>query len=367
MSAALTAGPSLEPAHHRVGRFTEILTDPRRDGRTIPVDVWYPAAPDCVGELSFYELLPGIGFTAAALQGVALLEGTHPLVLWSHGRTATRSSYALLCEALAARGFMVVAPEHAGDALGDWLVGAAVDDATNEANRIADAHFVLDTALHGGGPLASVAARVDPDRVAAAGHSYGGFTALSGGSGPTRHPRVRAVAGHQAFTRSMPKQVFADISVPVMLVVSALDATTPPATDADRAWAKLGSADAWRVDVERAGHQGCSDVGLYVELAPHVEGLPDLVRAFIASMGADVTGTVGDPWRETVTQQVAVLGAFLTGALGVDVDGAAAEFAAVGEAPGVTVSTRGGFPRVAEQRVGRVRSGGSAPRGRRSR
>ena len=333
----------LESARHRVGRSTTILIDPARDGRAIPVDSWYPASPESSGDLSFYELLPGVGFTAAAHQDVAILEGPHPLVLWSHSRTATRSSYALLCEALAARGFIVVAPEHAGDALGDWMVGAAVDDQTNELNRIADAHFVLDAALDPAGPLATIAANVDPDRVAAAGHSYGGFTAFSVGSGLTKHPRVRAVAGHQAFTRSMPKQVFEKIAVPAMMVVSTRDATTPPTTDADRAWAKLGATNAWRVDVEHAGHQACSDVGLYLQLAPDVEGIPDLVLDFVASMSADVTGTAGDPWRPTVAQQVGVLGAFLAGALGIDADQAHAELAAVGDAPGVTVSIRGGF------------------------
>ena len=338
MSPSLNAGAPLEPARYPVGRSTTLLVDASRADRLIPVDVWYPAAPESGGDLSFYELLPGIGFTAAAYQDAVAADGLHPTVVWSHGRTATRSAYTLLCEALAARGFIVVAPEHPGDALGDWILGAAVDDATNELNRVADAHFVLDAALDIAGPLASIAAHVDGDRVAAAGHSYGGFTALSIASGATKHPRVRAVAGLQAFTHSMPKQLFVDITVPTLLVTSTQDGTTPPADNADRAWAKLGAVDAWRVDVERAGHQACSDVGLYIELAPHVEGIPDLVREFIASMSADVTGTAGDPWRSTVAQQIRILGAFLSGALDIDAEFAAQEFSAVAALPGVTLT-----------------------------
>ena len=345
MSVSLVAGPPLEPPRHRVGRAGFLLADESRSDRLVPVDAWYPAAAGEPGEPSRYELLPGVGFTAAAEQNLAVLPGRHPVVLWSHGRSGTRSSYALLCEALAARGYIVVAPEHVGDALGDWIIGAAVDDPTNETNRTADARFVLDAVFDVSGPLGRLAAHVDAERVAAAGHSYGGFTALSVASAATKHPRVRAAAGLQSFTRTMPKQVFADISVPTVLVVGAKDATTPPATDADRAWAKLGASPAWRVDVERAGHQACSDVGLYLELAPSVEGIPDIVREFVASMAADITGTAGDPWRPTVALHTRILGAFLDGALAIDVDGAQRELTAVAELPGVRVEARGAFVR----------------------
>lgn len=326
-----------------MGRVSIELVDAARADRRVPVETWFPAAVNAQGEPSEYEILPGVGFTAFAMQNVAVAPGLHPLVLWSHGRTGTRQSYVLLCEALAARGFVVVAPEHAGDALSDWIVGAAVDDPTNEANRVGDAHFVIDAVLGGSLPLGPVASSIDPTRVAVAGHSYGGFTALSLGSGATRHPAVRAVAGMQSFTRSMPKQAFTDLAIPTLLAVGARDATTPPETDADRAWAKLAASPAWRVDVAAAGHQACSDVGLYVELAPHVEGVPELVRAFVESMAADITGTAGDPWRPTVTLHARLLGAFLAGALGIDRGVAADELEAIATLPGVQVDVRGSF------------------------
>ncbi len=261
-------------------------------------------------------------------------------MVWSHGRTGTRTSYVVLCESLAARGFVVVAPEHAGDALADWMVGAAVDDATNEINRVGDARLVLDELFREEGPFAKIAAHIDRDRVAVAGHSYGAFTALAlaGGSAPDR--RVRAVAGLQSLTRSLPKQVFADIDVPTLLIVGARDATTPPATDADRAWAKLGARPAWRVDIECAGHQACSDVGLYLELEPRVEDLPDLVRDYVASMAADVTGTAGDPWRDSVTLHTRTLAAFLDVALAIDVGTATRELETIADLNGVSVDHR---------------------------
>lgn len=339
----LTAGPPLESPRHDVGRSTFLLVDASRGDRVILVDAWYPTAPSSSGEPSIYELLPGIGFTAGAQHEAPIAAGPFPLVLWSHGRGGTRLAYALLCEALAGRGYVVIAPEHTGDTLADWLLGTAVDDDTNGTNRVADARFVLDALLDGGGQLHGIGTRVDQRRVAAAGHSYGGYTALSLASGAQAHPRVRAAAGLQALTRSLPKQVFEGIEVPTLLVTGSKDATTPPSTDADRAWAKLAAQPAWRVDIELAGHQGCSDVGLYLDLAPQVEDLPDIVRDFVESMAADITGTVGDPWHDTVALHMRILAAFLDGALEIDVDAAARELEHIATLPGVTVANRGAF------------------------
>ena len=80
--------------------------------------------------------------------------------------------------------------------------------------------------------------------------------------------------------------------------------------DADRAFEALGD-NARRVDIERAGHQGCSDVGVYLELAPQVEGLPEIVFDYLHSMAADVTGTAGEPWRPTLEAHLATLGDWL--------------------------------------------------------
>ena len=307
MFAELSAGPPLEPPAHAVGRSSSQLVDAGRADRALAVDCWYPSTG---GDepASLYELLPGIGFTATALADAPALPGPHPLVIWSHGRTATRSMYAMLCEGLAARGYVVVATDHPGDTLVDWMTGTAVDDDTNGAQRVDDVRHLIDAVL--GGALPSVA-DLDAGRVAVAGHSYGAHTALALAGSEWPDPRVRAVAGLQSFTRTLPRSVLGRVEVPTLLVAGARDLTTPPDTDADRAFAALGSRDARRVDIEAAGHQGCSDVGLYLELAPHVEGIPEMALDYLGGLAAQVTGRAGDPWRPTVALHLAILGSWL--------------------------------------------------------
>lgn len=337
MSTILRAGPPLEERGAAVGHASTLLVDPARADRLLGVECWYPArrAGD---DAAVYEVLPGVGFTAGASEGPPAAPGPHPLVVFSHGRSGARTSYVLLCEGLAARGFVVVAPDHPGDTLVDWMLGTQVDDATNETQRVEDLGFVLDALLADHSVLPPLA-HVDDERVAVVGHSYGAFTALAYAGAESRDVRVRAVAGLQSFTRSLSRKVIARIAVPALLVAGSQDETCPPEVDTDRAWGVLADRDARRVDVEAAGHQACSDVGLYVELEPQVPGLPDFVADVLASFAAQVTGRAGDPWRPTVALHLRLLGGWLDEVLGVDPDRGADDLAAIARVPGVTVAT----------------------------
>jgi pimeloyl-ACP methyl ester carboxylesterase len=168
---------------------------------------------------------------------------------------------------------------------------------------------VLDAALGVRSGL-DLAAEIDTSRIAVAGHSYGAFTALALAGSEQPDARVRAVAGLQSLTRTLSRKTLARVNVPTLLIVGAQDKTTPPEIDADRAFEALGE-HARRVDIERAGHQACSDVGLYLELAPQVGGLPEIVFEYLQSMAADVTGTAGDPWRPTLAAHLETLGDWL--------------------------------------------------------
>ena len=64
-----------------------------------------------------------------------------------------RFNYSQLCEAIAATGYVVVASDHPGDTLTDWLTGKNVDDETNDKQRLGDVSFVADCALGQRGEL----------------------------------------------------------------------------------------------------------------------------------------------------------------------------------------------------------------------
>ncbi len=319
---------------YSVGRTSATFIDSARDGRTLPVDCWYPAVA-AGGAQSVYELLPGVGFTATAVVDAPALPGPHPLVVWSHGRSGTRTSYVMLCEGLAARGYVVVAADHPGDTLFDWMTGTAVDDETNEQQRVHDLRHILDVTLAGEAGFTPVL-EFDASRIAVAGHSYGAWTAFAFAGADPVDIRVGAVAGLQPFMRSLRKRVLGQIVAPALVMAGAKDETTPPALDADRGFAALVNTEALCVDVEHAGHQACSDVGLYLEVAPRFESVPELVTQFVESMANQVTGAAGDPWRPTVGLHLRVLGAFFDEVFDRDRDRARDELAHVAGLPGVT-------------------------------
>lgn len=329
----LSAGPPIETPRHPIGRRSLLLADSSRDGRLLGVDVWYPAA-GAGDPLSVYSLMPGVEFESAAAQhDVPAASGSFPLIVFSHGRTGMRFNYSLLCEALAARGAIVVSPDHPGDVLTDWLMGQQADDRTNEVNRVGDAHFLIDQLTQAAadgtaGVPADVAAAVDASQIAIVGHSYGAYTALAtaaGARGVPTHSRVGAIVGLQPYSRTLSDGALARIVTPTLLLLAELDQTTPAASDGDRPWALLGGTT-WRLDLARAAHQAASDMGLYAELAAHVPDLPDMVRQYLEYTARDAVGEGLRPWRDTLAIHVAAISAFLD--ITLDIDAVAGERAA---------------------------------------
>lgn len=324
----LSAGRPLEPAHHTVARHSTVITDPERDGRMLGVDIWYPAREPADDDLaarrpSRYELFPGVAFDAAgALHDLPALPGAFPLIVFSHGRTGMRFAYSLVCEALAARGAIVVSSDHPGDVLTDWLLGTFADDRTNEVNRVADAHLLLRAFTHGHPSIGvGVLNAVDRDRIVLMGHSYGAYTALAtaaGARGVPAHERVKALVCFQPYTRTTSDGLLGRVTVPSLLVVSGSDRVTPASSDADRPWALLRGTPTWRLDLDGAGHQAISDIALYAELAEHVPGLPDIVRQYLTASRADAGGAGGRSWRELMRLQVQAAWAFLDVVLDLD-------------------------------------------------
>lgn len=166
--------------------------------------------------------------------------GPAPLVLLSHGLGGSREGLAYLGTALAEAGYVAVHLQHKGSDSAIWqgaadpraAIGASVTDVGAAVARLADVGFALDH-LEAGREL-SLAGRVDLDRVAIAGHSYGAWTVshmlgerLPLGSWGLRlpDPRLRAgIALSPIPPLGVPASVaFGAIMVPILYVTGTRD------------------------------------------------------------------------------------------------------------------------------------------------
>lgn len=292
-----------------IGHVSTLIVDTARGDRALGLDIWYPSETTS-GAFASYELLPGIALpSVSAVTGAQPIARQLPLVIWSHGRTGLRQNYSQLCEALAGHGFIVAAPDHPGDTLLDWLTGKNVDDQTNEIQRLGDVSFTIDQLIGSDSTTSLADFAFDSNRIYAAGHSYGGLTAIissTGMHGVARDERIRAVAGAQAYTRTLPNELLRQINVPALLLVGSGDVTTPPASDADPIWGVLSTLDARhrRVDLPNGGHQACSDFSLYMEVVPTIPGIPQMVLDYLASIAAESPIGFMETWRDTMAVQI---------------------------------------------------------------
>ena len=122
--------------------------------RTLPTQIWYPAE-GAAGGPPTVDAPPDRG------------HGPYPMALFAHGYDVTPDFYASLLERWAAAGYVVVAPTF--PILSGTPGGASHVD---YERTFADGSFVISQVLglRGGDPVAGL---VDPDRIAAAGHSDG--------------------------------------------------------------------------------------------------------------------------------------------------------------------------------------------------
>lgn len=148
------------------GGFKEIRID-QPALTQLSVALWYPARQDGKAEL----VGDNPAFKGIRAERDATPEaGAHPLVVFSHGYGGNWRNLAWLAAALAERGFIVAAPNHPGTTTGDldaerahrlWLRPASL--------RLAVDRLIADPSLAG---------KVDTQRIAAAGHSLGGWTVM---------------------------------------------------------------------------------------------------------------------------------------------------------------------------------------------
>ena len=253
---------------NRVGTRTLDLVDPDRsdpyltngERRELQVRFWYPTvfSPSCTpapyaspAVWSYLSKLVQVSppeVKTNSCQDAPISTGSHPVVVFTHGYTGTLTDYTFLFEDLASRGYVVASVAHIfestavqlrdGRLLTSKTSHLARNFQTDEpsatlavAVRLSDLKFVMNELERiNRQDKSPFFAAFDLSRVALAGHSLGGLTALLG---IEAEPRFRAAV---SLDGAAPGAWFAPTTKPVMMLVAGTDLWSE---DNCHVWARL--------------------------------------------------------------------------------------------------------------------------------
>jgi dienelactone hydrolase len=98
-----------------------------------------------------------------------------PVILFSHGARASKNDYAHITDHWASHGFVTVLPTHVDSGT---LSYGEIASAEVLRSRVYDMRFLLDRLDEVAAQAPGLSGRIDPEKVVAAGHSFGVLTAL---------------------------------------------------------------------------------------------------------------------------------------------------------------------------------------------
>jgi predicted dienelactone hydrolase len=156
---------------YSVGVKTVNASDSSRN-RKLTLEVWYPAQVVAGSERTTYRST--VGATPYALEGRAArdappLDGSFPLLVYSHGQPGSRMQALYLLEHLASQGFVVAGIDHQDATYADL---AQQSYATGLVDRPLDILAAI-------GAASKAIPSADPNNVGLIGYSYGGYSSLS--------------------------------------------------------------------------------------------------------------------------------------------------------------------------------------------
>jgi predicted dienelactone hydrolase len=184
-------------------------------GGSIPAGIWYPTTgsprPTTLIGMRLMDVAPNGPVNGSRL----------PLILISHGNGGGPGSHADLAMALAATGYVVAAPMHAGD---NYMDGSGLATPNWLASRGRDLRLTTDYLLGAW----SGHDRIDASRIGAFGFSAGGYTVLAAIGA---QPDLRLIPEHCAkqpeFVCAMLRQAKSPLLSPLLQASAAIPASQP--------------------------------------------------------------------------------------------------------------------------------------------
>jgi predicted dienelactone hydrolase len=279
--------PPDEIGPYDVGRTTFVVVDPSRDDRTLTVDAWYPVDADgAVGvPLSVYDLLfTGLPSEVALDGPLVSVAEPFPLVVFSHGNNGIRFQSFFLTEILASHGFVVVAPDHAGNTAADLILPGPPFETRD---RPLDISLVITRMLEkNADPNDPFFETLDGLRIGVMGHSFGGFTTLAMASGFQDVPpdlRVRALVPISPAVGGLSDEQLASIERPEIVIGGTADVTVPIDPSSVRAFELPSARPRYRIDVVDAGHNSFTNICDFFEVLLGAGVPPGLLEFLLGS------------------------------------------------------------------------------------
>jgi dienelactone hydrolase len=229
--------------------------------RELLVRFWYPAvltqdckpaqytSPDVWNYMARLVRVSPPRVKTNSCQDASIAKGPHPVVVVTHGYTGTFTDYTFLAEDLASRGYVVASVNHTFEAtavqfpdgrMAKSLIGShfgpalPLDERSTSlavAARLSDLKFLMnELARMNTSPANPFAKTLDLSRVALAGHSLGGMTALLG---VELEPRFRAALSIDGV---VPGALFGTTHKPVLMLFAGHD---PWDQDTCHLWGQL--------------------------------------------------------------------------------------------------------------------------------
>jgi predicted dienelactone hydrolase len=283
------------PGPYTVGYRTATVTyrpAGRDTDRTLAVDLWYPATPG-TGEDTVYRVAGVIEVEREGPRtGAEPLAGPpFPVIVYSHGSGGVGLAGFSYGEHFASWGFVVAAPDHTGNTVLDRTNPGALNLLVRPQDLSATLDWVTADAAS---PVAGLTSEV----IAAIGHSFGGYgalsllgpigdwTAIAEGCDPEScaifedpaaraaldagflDERVDAIVAQTPVVMTFPEAELAALERPVMYATARRDQTLPWDEEGRPGWERLdGPDDVW-IDLLNGGHY--SVVAVCDAVAPEI-------------------------------------------------------------------------------------------------